>query len=115
MRKAVYWFAAASLAGAAFSVHATESSAARSDAAVLEQGKQLFVSQAVPACAVCHTLADAGAEGTIGPDLDEIKPGFDAVKKALYEGLGVMPNFSETLSEEQIDAVAAYVSQVAGQ
>lgn len=110
MRKAVYWFAAASLAGAAFSVHATEPSAA-----VLEQGKQLFVSQAVPACAVCHTLADAGAEGTIGPDLDEIKPGFDAVKKALYEGLGVMPNFSETLSEEQIDAVAAYVSQVAGQ
>lgn len=106
-----FLLAAASIAGAAFSAHAADAP----DSAVLEQGKELFISKAVPACAVCHTLADAGSEGAIGPDLDEIKPDFDAVKKALNEGLGVMPNFSETLSEEQIDAVAAYVSNVAGQ
>src|SRR5690606_32246644 len=112
MRKQLFvLLAAASMAGAGISAHASESP----DPAVLEQGKELFISKAVPACAVCHTLADAGSEGAIGPDLDEIKPDFDAVKKALNEGLGVMPNFSETLSDEQIDAVAAYVSNVAGQ
>ncbi|WP_397476322.1 c-type cytochrome [Pusillimonas sp.] len=110
MRKAILFFLAASMAGAAFSAHAADTP----DAAMLEQGKELFLSKAVPACAVCHTLSDAGAAGTIGPDLDEIKPDFDAVKKALYEGLGVMPNFSETLSEEQINAVSEYVSHVAG-
>lgn len=98
------------MAGVAFSSY----SGSAPDAATLEEGKELFLSKAVPACAVCHTLSDAGAAGTIGPDLDEIKPSFDAVKKALYEGLGVMPNFSETLTEEQINAVSGYVSHVAG-
>lgn len=102
--------ATASITGAAVPAHASGTP----DAAVLEQGKELFLSKAVPACAVCHTLADAGSAGTIGPDLDEIKPDFAAVKKALYEGLGVMPNFSQTLNEDEINAVASYVSHVAG-
>ena len=111
MQKAIFRFLiAASVAGAAFSSHAGDAP----DAATLEEGKELFLSKAVPACAVCHTLADAGAAGTIGPDLDEIKPDFDAVKKALHEGLGVMPNFSESLSEAEINAVSEYVSHVAG-
>ncbi|HUH86929.1 MAG TPA: cytochrome c [Pusillimonas sp.] len=110
MRQAVVVFlAAASFAGAAFSVQAETPSAEQ-----LQQGKELFISKAVPACAVCHTMADAGSSGTIGPDLDEIKPDMAAVKKALREGLGVMPNFSQTLSDEEIDAVAAYVSHAVG-
>lgn len=80
----------------------------------MELGRQLFLSGAVPACAICHTLKDAEAEGAIGPVLDELKPGFDQVRKAVSEGVGVMPAFRETLTEAQIKAVAAYVSHVAG-
>jgi mono/diheme cytochrome c family protein len=37
-------------------------------------GKQLFMTAAnpsAPSCASCHTLADAGSTGTIGPNLDD--------------------------------------------
>jgi mono/diheme cytochrome c family protein len=33
-------------------------------------GKQLFMSGTNPSCSACHTLAAAGAKGTIGPNLD---------------------------------------------
>ena len=46
-------------------------------------GKKLFTTLAVPACAVCHTLKDAGAEGAVGPVLDELKPDAARVSKAL--------------------------------
>src|SRR5690606_34022105 len=111
MRKQLFvLLAAASMAGAGISAHASESP----DPAVLEQGKELFISKAAPACAVCHTLTDAGYAGTIGRDLDEIKTDFAALKKAMYEGLGGMPNFSQSLNEDEINAVASYVSHVAG-
>jgi len=41
-------------------------------------GKQIFTGTAQPACASCHTLADAGASGTIGPDLNQVLKGKDA-------------------------------------
>lgn len=99
---------------AAFLAGAASPAMSESGAAQLQQGKELFISKAVPACAVCHTLADAGSVGAIGPDLDEIKPDVAAVKRALREGLGVMPNFSQTLSEDEIEAVAAYVAHAVG-
>src|SRR5690554_2480928 len=100
MRQAVVSFlVAASMMGAALPAHANDAP----DPAALELGKEIFLSKAVPACAVCHALADADASGAIGPDLDEIKPDFAAVKKALHEGLGVMPNFSESLTEDEIN------------
>ena len=38
-------------------------------------GKTLFTDAAQPtACKSCHTLADAGATGTTGPNLDEVVP-----------------------------------------
>ena len=84
---------------------------AADEAAQMELGKQLFTVGAKPACAICHTLKDAGAEGAIGPVLDELQPDASRVAKALREGLGAMPSFSETLTEEQIAAVALYVSK----
>ena len=84
------------------------------DAAQLEQGKVLFQSKAVPACAVCHTLQDAGTTGTIGPNLDEIKPDTARVLKAVKEGMGAMPSFAATLSEADMNAVAAYVAHATG-
>jgi uncharacterized cupredoxin-like copper-binding protein len=43
-----------------------------------QQGKQLFVQR----CGSCHTLAEAGTKGVIGPNLD------DAFKQSIADGLG---------------------------
>lgn len=78
-------------------------------AELLEQGKALFTTKAVPACAICHALADAGATGAIGPNLDELKPDEARIKKALREGIGAMPSFDATMTEDEMNAVAAYI------
>lgn len=86
----------------------TEAPAAAGDA---EAGKQIFESAG---CAACHTLADAGAAGTVGPDLDQAKPPAALVVDRVTHGKGAMPPFAGQLSETQIQDVAAYVSSVAG-
>lgn len=73
-------------------------------------GKEVFLAQ----CGSCHTLADAGTTGSIGPDLDAAKPSLDLAIDRVTNGKGAMPSFAGTLSEEQIRDVAAYVSSVAG-
>jgi mono/diheme cytochrome c family protein len=85
----------------------TEEAAAGDPAA----GKQVFASAG---CASCHTLQDAGAQGTVGPNLDEAKPSRDLVVERVTNGKPPMPAFKGTLSDEQIQDVAAYVSSVAG-
>jgi len=87
---------------------------AQDDAAQLALGKKLFMQTAVPACAVCHTLKDAGASGAIGPVLDELKPDAQRVAKALRNGIGQMPSYKASLSEAQILALAQYVSRASG-
>lgn len=86
---------------------------AADDAAQMVLGKKLFTS-VVPACALCHTLKDAGTEGAVGPILDEIKPNADRVTKALRDGLGSMPSYKASLTEDQIAALARYVSRASG-
>jgi cytochrome c6 len=75
-------------------------------------GKQVFLGMA--GCGSCHTLADAGASGNVGPNLDDLKPSYDAVEKQVTNGGGVMPAFKDSLSEKQIEDVSAYVSSAAG-
>ena len=75
----------------------------------LEEGRKLFTS-VTPACALCHTLKDAGAAGAVGPSLDELKPDQDRVLKALKNGIGQMPAFPH-LTEAQVQALARYVEQ----
>ena len=65
-------------------------------------------------CGSCHTLADAGTTGTVGPNLDDLKPAEDVVAEQVTNGGGAMPPFGGTLTEEQITEVAAYVSAAAG-
>lgn len=65
-------------------------------------------------CAGCHTLKAAGATGTVGPDLDQVRPSASTVSSFVSSGGGVMPSFSAKLSPAQIAAVAHYVSSVAG-
>ena len=74
-------------------------------------GKSVFMSAG---CSSCHTLADAGATGTIGPNLDEAKPDAELVEERVKNGKGAMPSFAGQLTEEQIMMVADYVSSVAG-
>lgn len=89
--------------------------AAAQDAATLDLGEQIFTTDAMPPCALCHTLADAEAAGALGPNLDDLQPTEDRVHAAVADGVGVMPAYEDTLSEEEIAAVAAYVANAVGQ
>lgn len=81
--------------------------------AALALGKRVFLEIANPPCGLCHTLADAGTDGQVGPVLDELKPTADRVRTAVVNGIGPMPP-NEGLTKEQIEALALYVSAVAG-
>jgi cbb3-type cytochrome c oxidase subunit III len=65
-------------------------------------------------CAGCHTLAAAGATGTIGPNLDQLKPPFARVQKQVIHGGAIMPAFQSVLTTAQIKAVAKFVATHAG-
>lgn len=73
-------------------------------------GKEVFLAQ----CGTCHTLADAGTTGSVGPNLDSAQPTLELTVERVTNGQGIMPSFADTLSEEQIQDVAAYVAAVAG-
>src|SRR4029079_7138469 len=109
------WMAVAGLAAfAAVAVwveRVDEPAAAPSTPGSVALGRQVF---ATAGCAGCHTLADARATGTVGPDLDAAEPSAALVSDRVTNGLGVMPSFAGKLSTAQIAAVAAYVSSTAG-
>jgi len=71
--------------------------------------KELFTNT----CGGCHTLADAGTDGTVGPNLDDLGPSREQVLTALRTGPGAMPE--NVLVGEEAQAVADYVSTSAGQ
>jgi mono/diheme cytochrome c family protein len=71
-------------------------------------GKQIFASAG---CGSCHTLADAGTTGTVGPNLDEAKPSLELAYDRVTNGQGGMPSFKDRLTEQQRADVAAYVVQ----
>lgn len=76
----------------------------------LAAGREVFTTN----CAGCHTLADANASGSVGPNLDDLRPDEATVRTTVTEGRGAMPAFGGRLDDEQIAAVAAYVASVAG-
>jgi mono/diheme cytochrome c family protein len=82
------------------------------NSAILALGKQIFLVKA--GCGGCHTLKDAGSTGSVGPNLDQLKPSLDIVEHQVTNGGGVMPAFKDKLTKDEIDAVATYVSSVAG-
>jgi mono/diheme cytochrome c family protein len=66
-------------------------------------------------CGSCHTLADAGTNGTIGPDLDALQPSREQVLAAIANGgtgTGAMP--AGLLTGDDATQVADYVASVAG-
>jgi mono/diheme cytochrome c family protein len=65
-------------------------------------------------CVGCHTLSDAHATGTVGPNLDQAKPDYRLATARVTLGKGVMPSFKGQLSDQQIADVASYVVTAAG-
>ena len=94
----------------------------------VERGKHVFL--VVASCQSCHTLKNARANGTLGPNLDKLKPSFKLVATTVSLGRPAnpktgenMPAFSHVkgaqyapfvLTSQQIADVAKYVSTVAG-
>jgi cytochrome c553 len=75
------------------------------------EGKQIFTQS----CGTCHTLSDAGTSGSIGPNLDNLKPDKARVTNAIKNGgagTGAMP--ANIVTGKEAEAVAEYVSSVAG-
>ena len=60
-------------------------------------------------CGGCHTLAAAHSSGTVGPNLDQLKPDYRAVTAQVTNGGAAMPAFKSKLSAQQIADVSAYV------
>ena len=75
---------------------------------LFNKGKEVFLEAGN--CAACHTLSDAGSNANIGPNLNEIRPDIQRIIMAVRNGIGVMPAMEGILSDEEIDAVAHYVS-----
>ena len=92
-------------------------------AAPAQDGKTIFTSAATN-CKACHTLADAGATGTIGPNLGVVLKGKDPafIKQSIVDPSAVIapgfqdgimpPNYGQTLTQAQIDALVKYLSDV---
>lgn len=72
-------------------------------------GKTVFLLN----CGGCHTLADAGTQGT-SLDLDVADPAYARVVDRVVNGKGLMSSFKSRLSVQQIADLARYVSSVAG-
>jgi cytochrome c1 len=85
-------------------------------------------------CNACHTLADAGASASIGPNLDQLarragrrRPGLSAeeyVKQSIedpqafvvkgFPGNTMPKNYKQQLTSEEIDALVEYLLGVSG-
>jgi mono/diheme cytochrome c family protein len=78
-----------------------------------KKGGSVFASAG---CGSCHTLAAAHSTGTVGPDLDALKPNYQAVTAQVTNGGPGMPAFGKTkqLTTQQVADVAAYVVDSTG-
>jgi cbb3-type cytochrome c oxidase subunit III len=101
---------AQSVAAFVAAVAGTGTSNAKPPSQLGTDGKTIFQAE----CASCHTLAAANTHGTIGPNLDQLKPSQAIVQHQVEVGGGVMPAFKGKLTDAQITAVAKFVSSSAG-
>lgn len=106
-------FGALALATAAIPAASALASAESAPEALTEEqvtkGRELFTSNS---CNQCHTLADASAQGSVGPSLDGAAHLDKAVAvDKITNGSGPMPSFG-WLEPADIDLLAAYIVQV---
>ncbi len=81
--------------------------------ALMALGRTVFTELSDPRCGACHILGDAGADGMIGPNLDELRPTPQRVMAAISDGVGIM-RAQNHLTDQQIEAVAHYVARTTG-
>jgi mono/diheme cytochrome c family protein len=86
-------------------------------------GKEIFSTTAQPPCASCHTLKEADASGTVGPDLDQVLKGKDAAfihesivnpdaEIATGYSAGIMPGvYGDQLDDKQLADLVAFLVQ----
>jgi mono/diheme cytochrome c family protein len=72
------------------------------------EGEQIFAENG---CGGCHTYEPAGSSGTTGPSLDDSDVTFEQAVEQVTNGGGGMPAFKGDLSQEEIDAVARFVTE----
>jgi cytochrome c6 len=92
------------------SVAGTGSATTPPPAQLGNDGKAIFKAD----CSSCHTLKAAGSTGTVGPNLDQLKPKQATVVHQVTNGGAVMPAFKGKLTPAQIQSVATFVSSSAG-
>ena len=102
---------------------ATETGDGRQPAGDPAAGKEIFTTTAQPSCATCHTLKEAGATQTIGPNLDEVLKGKDAafIHESIVDpnaevATGYQPGscpqtYGEQLDEKQLADLVAFLVQ----
>src|ERR1700747_3694084 len=73
-----------------------------------KDGAKVFASSG---CGGCHTLSAHKSSGQTGPNLDQLKPTYDAVVRQVSNGGGGMPSFSGKLNTAQIRDVASFVAE----
>jgi mono/diheme cytochrome c family protein len=71
-------------------------------------GRQVFEQAG---CGNCHALADAGASGSFGPNLDELQPSVARIERQVRTGGEGMPAYEDRLTPDQIRAVAEYIAR----
>jgi len=98
----------------------------------VSRGKEIFLHgvNGKPSCAVCHTLADAGTTGKVGPNLDDAfasdrAQGFKqaTIRQVVADQIRFAGNYGSTgptmprnlVTGADLEAVASYVASVAGQ
>ena len=118
---------ALAVAGAALLAAACGGRAVDSSSADANAGKTLFSQN----CGGCHTLADAGTTGNVGPNLDDAFRAartneggsfqestiFDVTLDQMKLAASPMPRFDtgpQKLPEDELRNIAAYVASVAG-
>jgi mono/diheme cytochrome c family protein len=89
----------------------TAAAVAGVDAAKIAKGRDIFANYG---CGGCHTLADAGATGHVGPAFDgdaNLSEGY--VTDRVTNGSGPMPAFGGQMSPDEISAIAYYITHTA--
>jgi mono/diheme cytochrome c family protein len=65
-------------------------------------------------CSTCHTFADAGTNGNVGPNLTQNAVDYETALNLIVNGQGGMPAFSAQYNEDQISCLAGYVATHSG-